>query len=47
MFALDDELVELLDDVFINALPVARRLLSLLEERGWMGWTRLRRIASC
>ncbi len=43
-FALDDDLVTLLDEVFINAVPVARRLLRLLEERGWSGWTKLERI---
>ncbi len=43
-FGLDDELVALLDGVFIAAVPVARRLLSLLQERGWTGWTRLERI---
>ena len=43
-FALDDELTTLLDEVFINAVPVARRLLRLLEERGWTGWTKLERI---
>ena len=40
-FALDDDLVALLDEVFVNAVPIARRLLHLLEERGWRGWTRL------
>jgi hypothetical protein len=43
-FALDDDLVALLDEVFITTVPVARRLLDLLEERGWRGWTRLERI---
>lgn len=43
-FALDDELVTLLDEVFVNAVPVARRLLCLIEERGWTGWTKLERI---
>jgi DNA-binding transcriptional MerR regulator len=43
-FALDDELVALLDEVFVNAVPYARRLLRLLEERGWTGWTKLERI---
>lgn len=43
-FTLDDELVALLDEVFVNAVPVARRLLHLLEERGWTGWTKLERI---
>lgn len=45
-FALDDDLAALLDEVFVNAVPVARRLLSLLEERGWSGWTKLERIDS-
>jgi DNA-binding transcriptional MerR regulator len=43
-FALGAELVVLLDEVFVNAVPVARRLLRLLEERGWKGWTQLERI---
>ena len=43
-FDLDDELVALLDGVFLAAVPVARQLLRLLEERGWSGWTRLERI---
>ena len=43
-FALDHELVTLLDEVFVNAVPSARRLLRLLEERGWRGWTQLERI---
>ena len=43
-FALDDELVTLLDEVFVKAVPLARRLLRLLEERGWRGWTQLERI---
>lgn len=41
---LDVELVALLDEVFINAVPVARRLLRLIEQRGWTGWTVLERI---
>lgn len=43
-FMLDDELVALLDEVFVNTVPVARRLLCLLEERGWKGWTQLERV---
>ena len=43
-FALDDELAALLDEVFVNAVPLARRMLRLLEERGWTGWTKLERI---
>jgi DNA-binding transcriptional MerR regulator len=43
-FALDDDLVELLDSVFLTSVPVAPRLLELLRKRGWTGWTRLERI---
>jgi DNA-binding transcriptional MerR regulator len=43
-FTLDDELIALLDGVFMDAVPVARELLALLEERGWRGWTKLERI---
>jgi DNA-binding transcriptional MerR regulator len=44
-FALDSKLAALLDEVFLNAVPFARRLLRLLEERGWRGWTQLERIS--
>ncbi len=37
------ELVELLDAVFIEAFPCALRLLELLEQRGFTGWTDIRR----
>lgn len=43
-FELDDDLVALLDSVFLESLPIARRLLELLEERGMRGWTRLERV---
>lgn len=42
-FDLDDDLVVLLDEVFVSAVPAAPRLLHLLEERGWTGWTKLER----
>jgi hypothetical protein len=45
-FALDDELVALLDDLFVNAMPIARRLPRLVEESGWTGWNKLGRIDS-
>ena len=44
-FAIDDQLAALLDEVFVNAVPAGRRLLRLLEERGWTGWTKLERIS--
>jgi DNA-binding transcriptional MerR regulator len=43
-FALDDALVALLDAVFLDAVPIGYRLLELMEERGWTGWTRLERV---
>lgn len=42
--AMTEELAELLDAVFLESLPIARRLMDLLEERGWSGWTNIRRI---
>ncbi len=45
-FDLDDDLVLLLDEVFVSAVPAARTLLRLLEERGWTGWTKLERLDS-
>jgi DNA-binding transcriptional MerR regulator len=44
-FDIDEGLVEILDEVFLSAVPVARTLLGLLEERGWTGWTKLERIS--
>ena len=43
-FAIPDDLVALLDSVFLDLVPMAPRLLRLLEERGWTGWTKLERI---
>lgn len=43
-FDLDGELVDLLDEVFVSAIPAGRALLHLLEERGWTGWTKLERM---
>ena len=40
-----DELAALLDSVFLDSVPIARRLMELLEERGWRGWTKLERIS--
>lgn len=38
-----DDLVALLDAAFVECFPCAGRLLELLEERGWTGWTNIRR----
>ncbi|MBF6357314.1 MerR family transcriptional regulator [Nocardia higoensis] len=39
-------LVELLDALAFDTWPPARRLIELLTERGWTGWTMLQRAAS-
>ncbi|GAB3589630.1 MerR family transcriptional regulator [Angustibacter peucedani] len=38
------ELVDLLDQAFVECIPCAPRLLQLLEQRGWTGWTDVRRL---
>ena len=43
-FPISDDLVELLDAAFVELVPCAPRLLDLLEERGWIGWTMIRRV---
>jgi DNA-binding transcriptional MerR regulator len=40
---INDDLVALLDAAFLDAFPCAPRLLELLEERGWTGWTNIQR----
>lgn len=42
--ALPEDLADLLDAVFLDSVPGARRILRRLEHRGWAGWTNLRRI---
>lgn len=37
-------LVALLDGVFLDSVPAAPRILQLMRERGWTGWTEARRI---
>ncbi len=39
-----DPLIALLDAAMSESSPVARRLLAILEDRGWRGWTRLERV---
>jgi DNA-binding transcriptional MerR regulator len=41
---LDDGFVELMDSTTVQASPVAERLLQILQERGWKGWTRVERV---
>ncbi len=40
----DDPFVELLDAATVESAPVAERLLEILQERGWKGWTRIERV---
>jgi len=42
--AMPDELAQLLDSVFLDSVPIARRLMERIEECGWRGWTKLERI---
>ena len=39
------EVADLIDSVFLDSVPVAGRLLRLLEERGWSGWTEFKPVA--
>ena len=41
---LEDAFVDLLDAAAIESAPAAGRLLAILEERGWRGWTRIERV---
>ncbi len=41
---MSDGLVALLDSIFLDSVPIARRLMDQLEARGWHGWTKTVRI---
>jgi len=40
----EDPFVDLLDAAAVESSPVAERLLEILQERGWKGWTRIERV---
>jgi DNA-binding transcriptional MerR regulator len=40
----DDQFVDLMDATMVESAPGAVRVLAILEERGWKGWTRLERV---
>lgn len=40
----DDSFADLLDATMIQSSPGAKRVLAILEERGWRGWTRIERV---
>jgi hypothetical protein len=39
-----DDLAELLGSMFFDQVPIAHELMGLLEQRGWTGWTKNRRL---
>jgi len=41
---LDDQFVALLDAMTVESTPAAQRLVAILHERGWSGWTRIERV---
>jgi DNA-binding transcriptional MerR regulator len=41
---IDDQFVDLLDATMVESSPAAARLVAILEERGWRGWTRIERV---
>jgi DNA-binding transcriptional MerR regulator len=43
---LDPPLVTLMDTLAFDTVPPARRLIELLSQRGWTGWTELERVGS-
>jgi DNA-binding transcriptional MerR regulator len=43
---LDRALADLMDTLALDTIPPARRLLALLRERGWTGWTELERAST-
>jgi DNA-binding transcriptional MerR regulator len=42
--AIDDQFAYLMDSVMVEFSPGAERVLAILEERGWKGWTRIERV---
>lgn len=45
-FPFDDPFVDLLDATMLASAPAAERLLAILEERGFQGWTRIERVST-
>ena len=40
----DDQFVDLLDVTMLESSPIAARVVAILQERGWRGWTRIEQI---
>lgn len=43
---IEPPLVKVMDTLAFDTMPSARRLIELLRERGWTGWTKLARVES-
>ncbi|GAA4935396.1 DNA-binding transcriptional MerR regulator [Nonomuraea thailandensis] len=43
---LDSSLAKLMDTLAFDTVPPARRLIELLRQRGWTGWSKLERVAA-
>lgn len=41
---MDDQFVALLDSTMVESSPGAARVVAILRERGWRGWTRIERV---
>ncbi|EOY45594.1 hypothetical protein ACWDYK_18935 [Streptomyces anthocyanicus] len=42
-YGIDDQIVDLPDSTMVESSPHVARLLATLRERGWRGWTRIKR----
>ena len=42
--ALDQSFVDLMDRTVVESSPAGARIMALLEERGWKGWTRIEQV---
>jgi DNA-binding transcriptional MerR regulator len=40
----DERFADLLDAAAVESSPAAKRVLAILQERGWKGWTRIERV---
>jgi DNA-binding transcriptional MerR regulator len=40
----DDQFIDLLDATMLESSPIAARVIAILHERGWRGWTRIDQI---
>jgi DNA-binding transcriptional MerR regulator len=42
--SLDQPFVDLMDAITVDSSPIGARVIAILEERGWRGWTRIERV---